>query len=126
MQGWWLAVLIPVLLIGARTRGIVGVGGGHVLVAGPLVLPAFLWALFRCGISVRAVLATCWRPFLGGALMAVACELVLRTTGDGLAGTVIAGGVALAVYLPMAFPMRKLLRRADPGGCGLPDQTRAA
>ena len=39
VQGWWLAALIPVLLIGAHTRGIVGVGIGHVAVAGPLVLP---------------------------------------------------------------------------------------
>ena len=38
VQGWWLAALIPVLLIGARDHGIVGVGAGHVVVAGPLVV----------------------------------------------------------------------------------------
>src|SRR5262249_52424473 len=99
VQGWWLAALIPVLLIGAHVRGMVGVGIGHVAVAGPLVLPAFLWALSRCGIPVRAILAACWRPFLGGVLMAVACELVLRAAGDDLAGTAMAAAAALAVYL---------------------------
>ena len=41
VQGWWLAALVPVLAVGARTHGIVGVGAGHVLVAGLLVCPVF-------------------------------------------------------------------------------------
>ena len=113
VQAWWLAALIPVLLIGARTRGIVGVGEGHVLVAGPLVLPAFVWALSRCGIRPRSIAGACWRPFLGGIVMAVACELVLRVIGDSLLGLVAAAAAGLAVYLPLVYPMLSLLRRQE-------------
>jgi PST family polysaccharide transporter len=126
VQGWWLAVLIPILLIGARTRGIVGVGIGHVLVAGPLVLPAFLWALSRCGIGVRPVLAACWRPVLGGVIMVTVAELVLHATGETTAGAAMAAGAALAAYLPVVFPMRGLLRRRPAPAAPIPDEVRAA
>jgi PST family polysaccharide transporter len=109
MQGWWLAALIPALLIAARTRGIVGVGGGHVLVAVVLVSPGYLWALHRGKIRLRSVMVVCARPFLGGVLMTVACELALRATSGGLVGVVAATVVGTAVYLPVVWPMRKLL-----------------
>jgi O-antigen/teichoic acid export membrane protein len=111
VQGWWLAALIPVLLIAARTHGIVGVGAGHILVAGPLVAPAFLWALSRCQITLRSVLAACMWPALGGTLMIVVAEVVLHYLGDGLAGLVAAGVAGLVVYSPAVFPLRGLLRR---------------
>jgi PST family polysaccharide transporter len=109
VQGWWLAVLCPVLLVGAHLRGIVGVGAGHVLVAGLLVGPAFAWSLSRTGIPVRLVLAVCARPFAGGMLMIVCCELVLHTVGPNLAGVVVAFAAGAAVYLPVVFPMRTML-----------------
>jgi O-antigen/teichoic acid export membrane protein len=125
VQGWWLAALIPVLLVGARTRGIVGVGAGHVVVAGLLVCPAFLWALSRCGIRVRSILAACLRPFLGGVLMIAASELVLRAVGGSLAGVAAATVAAAAVYLPVVFPMRAMLRPPRPAPA-VPDEARAA
>jgi O-antigen/teichoic acid export membrane protein len=110
VQGWWLATLIPVLLLGARLRGIVGVGAGHVVVAGILVSPAFAWALSSCGIRLRTVLAACIRPLLGGILMTAFCELALYAIGDGLAGMAIAVLAGCAVYLPVVFPMVALVR----------------
>src|ERR1022692_135575 len=77
VQALWLAALIPVLLIGARLRGITGVSAGHVLVAGVVVGPTFLWALSRSGISLRSIALTCLLPFLGGALMAAVSLLVV-------------------------------------------------
>jgi PST family polysaccharide transporter len=114
VQGWWLAWLIPVLIIGARAGGIVGVGAGHVLVAGLLVCPAFLWALSRCAIPVRSILRACWRPLFGGVVMACVSELVLGTVGDSLTGALAAAAAALAAYLPVVFPMRALLSRPQP------------
>jgi O-antigen/teichoic acid export membrane protein len=116
VQGWWLASLIPVLLICARTRGIVGVGGGHVLVAIVLVSPVYLWALSRGKIRLRSVLKACLRPFVGGVLMTAVCELTLRLNGDGLAGIALATIAGLAAYLPVVWPMRKLL--GQPGQRG--------
>jgi PST family polysaccharide transporter len=125
VQALWLAALIPVLLIGARTHGIVGVGTGHALVAGLLVCPAFLWALSRCKIPVRSILGACVRPFLGGALMIVVIELTLRALGGTLAGMAAATCTGAAVYLPVVFPMRALLRPPQPAPAAL-EEARAA
>jgi O-antigen/teichoic acid export membrane protein len=112
IQGVWLAALIPVLLVGARLRGITGVSVGHVIVAAGLVGPAFFWAITRIGISMRAVVLACLRPLVGGALMAVTSLLVIRVAGGGVFGlgaAVIASG---AVYLLIVSPTLALLKRS--------------
>jgi O-antigen/teichoic acid export membrane protein len=121
VQALWLAALVPVLLIGARWRGITGVSFGHVAVAALLVGPAFLGAMSKSGISVRSIFRACLRPFLGGALMAVVSLAVIHYLGDGLAGLAAAGIAALAVYAPVVYPMRKLIRKAPPDGDDPPD-----
>jgi O-antigen/teichoic acid export membrane protein len=109
-QALWLGALIPALLIGARTHGIVGVGAGHLLVALAVVGPIFLWGLARTGVSPRSILAACSRPLVGGVLMAVASLLVIHMTGAGLAGLAAAIVAGFAAYLPVVLPMRVLLR----------------
>jgi PST family polysaccharide transporter len=110
IQALWLGALIPVLLVGARTHGIVGVGAGHLLVAAFVVGPAYVWALKRAGITVRAMARACLRPFAGGLLMAVVSLLVIHVAGKGLAGLIAAGCAGFAVYIPVIFPMRVLGR----------------
>jgi O-antigen/teichoic acid export membrane protein len=117
VQALWLAALVPALLIGARRGGITGVSFGHVVVAAGLVGPAFLWALSRSGITVRSIFRACLRPFLGGVLMAAVSLLVVHFAGKGLLGLVAAIIAALAVYVPIVYPMRHLLR----GGLTPPD-----
>jgi O-antigen/teichoic acid export membrane protein len=112
VQALWLAALIPVLLIGARVGGITGVSAGHVLVATVLVGPTFLWALSRAGISLRSIVICCLLPFLGGVMMAAVSLLVIHEAGDGVAGLASAIAAGSAVYLPMIYPMRALLRRS--------------
>ena len=119
VQGWWLAALIPVLIIAARTRGIAGVGFGHVIVAGPLVAPLFVWALSRAGIPARTVLRACVRPVLGGCAMTVVCLAVLRLDLGETTGMFVAGGLALAVYVPFVWPLIRLARGR--GGGPAPD-----
>jgi O-antigen/teichoic acid export membrane protein len=125
VQGLWLVVLIPVLLAGARLRGITGVSAGHVLVAVLVVGPAFLWSLHRIGITLRALLARCLRPIIGGILMAVVSLAIIHMTGPGLVGLVAAGAAAGAVYIPLILPMRKLIKPATEQPAEL-SQTRAA
>lgn len=114
-QGWWLMALIPVLIFAARARGIAGVGAGHILVAGPLVAPLFLWALSRAGISPVVVLRACARPFAGGVLMAaVALSLGALHLGQ-IAYLFVAGTAAVAVYVPVVWPLRHLAKaRPEP------------
>jgi PST family polysaccharide transporter len=116
VQGLWLAALVPVLLVGARLGGITGVSIGHVVVAAVIVGPVFLWALSKVGISVRSIARACLRPLLGGALMAVVSLAVIRYAGGSLVGLAAAIAAATAVYLPIAYPMRKLLRAAPAPG----------
>ena len=112
IQGLWLAALIPVLLVGARLGGITGAGAGHVLVAAAIVIPASLWTLSRAGITVRSMARTCFRPVLGGALMAVTSLLVIRLAGGGVGGLAAAMAAGTAIYLPVVHPMRALLQRS--------------
>ena len=114
IQGIWLVTLIPVLVVGARLRGITGVAAGHVVVAAVIVGPAFLWALSRAGISVASMAAACLRPAIGGVLMATASLLVLHVLGQGLLGLTAAIIAGFIVYLPVVYPMRALLRRGPP------------
>ncbi len=125
VQGLWLVVLIPVLLIGAQLRGITGVSAGHVLVAVLVVGPAFLWSLHRIGITLRALLARCLRPIIGGLLMAVVSLAIIHMTGPSLVGLVAAGAAAGAVYIPLILPMRRLIKPATEQPAEL-SQTRAA
>ncbi len=116
VQGWWLVALVPVLIYAARTRGIAGVGFGHMIVAGPLVAPLFVWALGRGGVPARVVLRSCARPFLGGLAMAGVCYAVGRLNFGYTATLLLAGMLASAVYVPFVWPLRTLVR-------GVPDST---
>lgn len=116
VQGWWLVALIPALIFAARMRGIAGVGAGHILVAGPLVTPFFLWALSRAGIKPGVVLRACWRPVVGGAAMAAVSLAVARF--GGLHGTpvlFVASVPALAVYAVIIWPAVARMRGRRPG-----------
>jgi O-antigen/teichoic acid export membrane protein len=122
VQGLWLVVLIPVLLVGARTHGINGVSAGHVLVAVLVVGPAFLWSLRRIGITVGALLRRCLRPIIGGILMAVVSLAIIHFAGSGTVGLVAAAAAASLVYVPLILPMRHLIRQSP----GEPAEVRAA
>jgi O-antigen/teichoic acid export membrane protein len=111
VQGLWLIVLIPVLLVGAATHGINGVSAGHVLVAVLVVGPAFLWSLRRIGITVGALLRRCLRPIIGGILMAVVSLAIIHFAGSGIVGLVAAAAAASVVYVPLILPMRHLIRQ---------------
>ncbi len=114
-QGWWLVALIPVLILAARARGIAGVGAGHILVAGPLVAPVFLWALSRAGISPLVVLRACARPFAGGVLMAAVALGLGALHLSQIPYLFVAGTAAVAVYVPVVWPLRHLARaRPEP------------
>ncbi|MBR7835229.1 oligosaccharide flippase family protein [Actinospica durhamensis] len=114
VQGWWLVALIPVLIFAARDRGIAGVGAGHILVAGPLVTPLYLWALSRAGIRPRVVLRACLRPLLGGAAMAAISLAVARFAGLPMTLELFAASLpALAAYALIVWPTVSRLRAGN-------------
>jgi PST family polysaccharide transporter len=114
VQALWLAVLFPVLVAAARTHGIVGVSQGHVLVAGGIVVPVFVLALSRAGISVRWVARACSWPFLGGAVMTATILGLDWRFGDSRPALLAAGSAALAAYALCVLPSRHFLRGTAP------------
>lgn len=110
VQGLWLIVLIPVLVIGARTGGIVGVAQGHVLVAGAVVVPVFLLALHRGGIRLGTVARACAWPLLGGTVMAAVLLLLERYLGGGVFALLATGAAGTLCYVLCVLPGRALLK----------------
>ncbi|MEV7442649.1 oligosaccharide flippase family protein [Streptomyces sp. NPDC091204] len=110
VQGLWLVLLVPALVVGARTGGIVGVAQGHVLVAGAVVVPVFLLALHRGGIRLGTVARACAWPFLGGAVMTAAVLGLERYLGDGVLALLATGTAGTLVYGLCVLPSRSLLR----------------
>ncbi|MEU8540476.1 oligosaccharide flippase family protein [Streptomyces sp. NPDC048717] len=112
IQGIWLVTLVPALTIAARAGGIGTVAVGHVVVAGLIVLPAFLAALRRGGIATRALLRVCARPVLGGVVMAVLLVLGRGRLGEGPLALCATSVVGLMGYGLCALPGRTLVRGA--------------
>lgn len=110
VQGLWLIVLIPALVIGARTGGIVGVAQGHVLVAGAVVVPVFLLALHRGGIRLGTVARACAWPLLGGAVMSAVLLLLERYLGGGVLALLATGAAGTLCYVLCVLPGRALLK----------------
>jgi O-antigen/teichoic acid export membrane protein len=109
-QAWWLVALIPTLIFAARAHGIAGVGAGHILVAGPLVAPIFLWALNKAGIRPMVVLRAVARPFAGGLLMAAIALAIQQLHLDETLGLFASAIPATFAYLAVMWPMRRMLR----------------
>ena len=116
-QGVWLGALIPVLIVAARTRGIVGVSEGHVLVAAGIVVPVFLLGLHRGGIGPAAVARACAWPFLGGAVMAAGIWGLEHALGTGRPALLAVAAAVTLAYLVCVLPSRGFLlgRPARPG-----------
>ncbi|GAA2637129.1 MULTISPECIES: oligosaccharide flippase family protein [Streptomyces] len=110
VQALWLVVLIPALVIGARTGGIVGVAQGHVLVAGAVVVPVFLLALHRGGILLGTVARACAWPLLGGAVMAGVLLLLERYLGDSVLALLATGAAGTLCYVLCVLPGRASLK----------------
>ncbi|MGW2422933.1 oligosaccharide flippase family protein [Streptomyces sp. NPDC001709] len=109
VQGLWVLALIPVLIVGARLHGIMGVSQGHVLVAAGLVVPVFLYALGRAGVSLVHIGRACAWPLLGGAVMAVVILAAKRLLDDGNLSLIVIGTAALACYALCVLPSRRFL-----------------
>ena len=109
VQGLWVVALVPVLIVGARLGGIVGVSQGHVLVAACLVVPAFLYALGRAGIGLGHIARACAWPLLGGAAMTLVLLATKRLLGDGALALLVVGAASLACYVVCVLPSRRFL-----------------
>jgi O-antigen/teichoic acid export membrane protein len=110
LQAGWFVALVIFLPLGAMADGIRGVGAAHAAVAVVLVLPAFVLAVRATGMSVGKLGRAVTRPVIGCALLVVVLLLVRWHTPPTFERLLIGGVLGLAVYAPVVWPMRKLLR----------------
>lgn len=110
LQAGWFVALAVFLPIGAGLDGIRGVAAAHAAVAVLLVLPAFVLTVRSAGVPVAVLGRAVARPVLGCALLVVAVLAVRWATPPSLVRLLLGGVVGLAVYVPVVWPMRRLLR----------------
>ncbi|WP_117210351.1 oligosaccharide flippase family protein [Allorhizocola rhizosphaerae] len=114
LQAWWLAALVPSLMLLAPRFGIGGVAAGQVMVALLLVAPIIVAVLARVGISPIAVLRAGWRPLAGGIVVVAVARLAYPLMPQGFIALAGASLVALLAYVPFALPMIRNARRPRP------------
>lgn len=113
VQGLWLLVLVPALLLGAR-HGIVGVARAHALVAVGVVLPALGLALRRAGVSLRRIGELLVRPALGAVLAALVAMTGLHVVSGSLLRLALSGSASLLCYVAVVHPLRRLVHGDGP------------
>lgn len=100
----WFAALVPAVIVGMRTHGLVGVGWAHVIVGVAVILPAYLVAVGRAGADLSAVAGALWPPVLF-AVPALAVAVLVGSAGEGVLLDLLAAGLAGgATYLLLALP----------------------
>jgi PST family polysaccharide transporter len=110
LQAGWFVALVVFLPFGATHDGIRGVGEAHAAVAVLLVLPAFVWAVRATGVPIVMLGRAVARPVVGCLLLVGVLLLVRWHTQPGLDRLLIGGVLGLAVYVPVVWPMRRLVR----------------
>lgn len=115
LQTFWLALLVPSLVLGASAGGIEGVGLAHAAVALLAVGPAFLFALRRSGVRARTVARGFLRPAIAGT---IAFLLVTGVAGSIQNDSARLGAGALAGTAAYLLSMPRSLAR------GIADQLR--
>lgn len=109
LQAIWLAALAVALPIGAHIDRIRGVAAAHAGVAVVIVLPAFVYAVCRTGVSLRVLGSAVRRPVLGCVLL-VAVVLAARWLTGSALFQLLGGVLGCLVYLAVVWPMRRLLK----------------
>jgi O-antigen/teichoic acid export membrane protein len=118
LQLVWLVVLVPALIVGARLDGIRGAASAQAIVSSLVVGPLFWLALRRSGVAVGEALLGCWRPVVGGLVLALVAWPVTAGLDTGrpwadLWQLGLAGASVVVVYLPIVWPLRRLVPGRD-------------
>lgn len=109
LQALWLGAMLPTLLLGTHLDGIRGASLALLAVAVVVMLPAFAIVLRRKGLRLGSTMRACRRPAIGGVLIALSSIAVFEIVEGSFALLAVGGLVALAVYLPVVYPMRAML-----------------
>lgn len=109
IQALWVAALIPALAVGAHVHGITGVAFAHMIIAGGLVMPAFLFALHRTGVRLAGLMRRTLRPVLGAVVALGAGVTLLGHLSGDLNELTACGMLVVAIYVLIVYPGRMAL-----------------
>jgi lipopolysaccharide exporter len=108
----WVAALVPAMIVATTNFGIVGAGWVHLAVAVFVVLPAYLFALRRAGISLAGLAVACWPP-LAAMVPASAVGLLASSLSSYPLWSFMLGGLTgAAVYGALLYRWAKRRIRA--------------
>lgn len=110
VQGAWLVVLIPVIVVAARPSGLVGVAAGQLAVVSVVVIPLYLLILARSGLRASRLLAGLVVPVLVSAGAAVGVALLGGPIASSWTMCLVAGFVGLGVVSMLLAGQRSLIR----------------
>jgi PST family polysaccharide transporter len=103
VQGVWLVVLVPAMIVGIHIGGLAGAGWAHVIVAAAVVLPAYLVAMRPEGVSSLSFVGAWLIPSLAAIPLAAALWLTIVTLPvPGLVLVAGAGAGLLTYVAPLA------------------------
>lgn len=104
----WLAVLVPALIVGTNTHGMVGAAVAHVVVAAIVAVPIVVGAVGACRVSMRDLVRAVRRPVLGALLGTAAGLALTRPLPDDLAVVVVGTTAVLVAWAVVIRPWQLL------------------
>ena len=105
----WAAAMLPVLLVGARTGGLVGLAGAQLATVVLVAAPLYLRLLRRCRVSLRDALGQLWFPLGVACLAAGGARLAAGYIETPFLALCVAAGVATASVVVLCLPHRHRL-----------------
>ena len=109
LQGAWLAVLIPSIIIGTHLDGITGTAITQLAVGVLFVSPLYLFVLARIGIKLRSLGRHLFWPCIAGAAGGAVAALSMHAVGGNLERLAVGGCLGVLTYGCCVLPVRRLL-----------------
>jgi PST family polysaccharide transporter len=110
----WLLALFPLLIVGARLRGIGGVALAGLLVAAVVVLPWYLIELSKVGIKARTIAARLWLPLVVAVGVGAIAWASAQVIHNAFWACVVGGVTALTAVGLLGLRMRPVLAELRP------------
>ena len=105
----WLLVLVPALVLGARTDGIYGASLAEAAVAVLGVLPWYLRELSKVGIRLRDLGGHLWLPVTGALVAGLVAVAAARIAPGDFVALAVSGVAMAAVVALLVYRMRNVV-----------------
>ena len=105
----WLLVLVPALVLGARTDGIYGASLAEAAVAVLGVLPWYLRELSKVGIRLRDLGGHLWLPVTGAVVAGLVAVAAARIAPGAFVALAVSGVAMAAVVALLVYRMRNVV-----------------